>query len=121
MHGRPTQSDYKILKSEAGKLASKVKDITYTWSKNNTDNYGLLGDILGEDEYDELTEEAHTPSPPNPSPTIQPLLTPRSPTSASGRRKSGSSSEPHGSSERVSSGASLITYATRLTSSTTHN
>jgi hypothetical protein len=54
-HGRPTRSDYKILKSEAGALASKVKDITYAWSKNNTNNYGLLGDILGEDEYDELT------------------------------------------------------------------
>ncbi len=50
-----TQSNYKILKSEAGALASKVEDITYPWSKNNTDNYGLLGDILGEDEYNELT------------------------------------------------------------------
>jgi hypothetical protein len=55
VHGRPTQSDYKTLKSEAGALASKVEDITYAWSKNNTDNYGLLGDILGEDEYDEPT------------------------------------------------------------------
>ena len=55
VHGRPTQSDYEILKSEAGALASEVEDITYAWSKNNTDNYGLLGDILGEDEYDELT------------------------------------------------------------------
>jgi hypothetical protein len=32
-----------------------VEDITYSWSKNATDNYGLLGDILGADEYDELT------------------------------------------------------------------
>ncbi len=55
VHGRPTQSDYKILKSEAGMLASKVEDITYAWSKNNTDNYGLLGNILGEDKYDKLT------------------------------------------------------------------
>ncbi len=55
MHRRPTQSDYKILKSEAGALVSEVEDITYAWSKNNTDNYGLLGDILGEDEYDKLT------------------------------------------------------------------
>ncbi len=55
VHGQPTQSDYKILKSGAGALAIKVEDITYAWSKNNTDNYGLLGDILGEDEYDELT------------------------------------------------------------------
>ncbi len=55
MHGRPTQSNYKILKSEAGALASEVEDITYAWSKNDIDNYGLLGDILGEDEYDEHT------------------------------------------------------------------
>ncbi len=55
MHGRPTQSNYEILKAEAGALTSKVEDITYAWSKNNTDNYSLLGDILGEDEYNELT------------------------------------------------------------------
>jgi hypothetical protein len=55
VHGRPIQSDCKILKYEASALVSKVKDITYAWSKNNTDNYGLLGEILGEDEYDELT------------------------------------------------------------------
>ncbi len=55
MHGRPTQSNYEILKSEAGTLASEVEDITYAWSKNNTDNYGLLGDILREDKYNELT------------------------------------------------------------------
>jgi hypothetical protein len=55
VHGWPARSDYKILKSEAGALASEVKDITYAWSKNNTDNYGLLGGILGEDKYDELT------------------------------------------------------------------
>jgi hypothetical protein len=29
VHGRPTQSNYKTLKSEAGALASEVKDITY--------------------------------------------------------------------------------------------
>jgi hypothetical protein len=55
VHGRPKRSDYKILKSEAGALASEVKDITYACSKNNPDNYGLLGNILRENEYDELT------------------------------------------------------------------
>ena len=55
VHGRPTRSDYEILKSEASALASEVEDITYLWSKDATDNYGLLGDILGADEYDELT------------------------------------------------------------------
>ena len=55
MHGHPTRSNYEILKAEASALASEVEDITYSWSKNVTDNYGLLGDILGADEYDELT------------------------------------------------------------------
>jgi hypothetical protein len=32
-----------------------VEDITYAWSKNTTDNYGLLADILGVHEYDDLT------------------------------------------------------------------
>jgi hypothetical protein len=54
VHGRPTQSDYKTLKSEASALASKVEDITYSWNKNATDNYGLLGNILGIDEYNKL-------------------------------------------------------------------
>jgi hypothetical protein len=43
---RPTHSNYKILKSEASALASKVKDITYLWSKNAMDNYGLLANII---------------------------------------------------------------------------
>ncbi len=55
VHGRPTRSDYEILKSEASALASEVEDITYSWSKNATDNYGLLGDILGANEYNKLT------------------------------------------------------------------
>jgi hypothetical protein len=55
VHGRPTRRYYKILKEEACALASEVDDITYAWSKNATDNYGLLADILGVDEYDDLT------------------------------------------------------------------
>ncbi len=50
VHRRPTRRDYKILKSEAGALASEVQDITYAWSKTNTENYNLLGNILGENE-----------------------------------------------------------------------
>ncbi len=50
VHGRPTRTDYDTLKT-----ASEVEDITYTWSKSTTDNYGLLGNILGVDEYDNLT------------------------------------------------------------------
>jgi len=55
VHGRPTRRDYKIPKEEACALASEVDDITYAWSKNGTDNYGLLTDIIGVDEYDDLT------------------------------------------------------------------
>jgi len=55
VHGRPTRHDYEILKEEACAPASKVEDITYMWSKNLTDNYGLLADIMGVDKYDDLT------------------------------------------------------------------
>jgi hypothetical protein len=54
VHGRTTHRNYKTLKEEASALASKVEDITYAWSKN-VDNYGLLADILGTYEYNELT------------------------------------------------------------------
>jgi hypothetical protein len=55
VHGRPTRCNYETLKEEAFALVSEVEDITYAWSKNATDNYGLLTNILGTDEYDELT------------------------------------------------------------------
>ncbi len=56
--GRPTRKDYKLLKEEASALASEVEDITYAWSKNATDDFGLLADIIGTDEYDKLTSIA---------------------------------------------------------------
>jgi len=55
VHGRPSRCDYKILKEEACAPASEVEDITYVWSKNLTDNYELLANIMGVDEYDDLT------------------------------------------------------------------
>ena len=55
VHGRPTRRDYKILKEEACAPASEEEDITYAWGKNLTDNYGLLTDIMGVDEYADLT------------------------------------------------------------------
>jgi hypothetical protein len=55
VHGRPTCHNYENLKEEIATLASEVADITYTWSRNATDNYGLLANILGTDEYDKLT------------------------------------------------------------------
>jgi hypothetical protein len=55
VHGRPTHHNYKTLKEEASALASKVEDISYAWSKNATNNYRLLANILGIDKYNELT------------------------------------------------------------------
>jgi hypothetical protein len=55
VHVRPICCNYKTLKEEASTLVSKVKDITYAWSKNATDNYGLLTNILGAEKYNELT------------------------------------------------------------------
>ena len=55
VHGWPTQTNNNTLKTGACALASEVEDITYTWSKSVTDDYGLLGNILGIDEYDNLT------------------------------------------------------------------
>jgi hypothetical protein len=55
VHGRPTRRNYKVLKEEACAPATEVDDITYPWSKNVMDNHGLLADILGIDEYNDLT------------------------------------------------------------------
>ncbi len=55
VHGRLTRKDYKTLKDEASALASEVEDITYAWSRDNAEEYGLLANILGSDKYDELT------------------------------------------------------------------
>jgi hypothetical protein len=55
VHGRPTRHNYETLKEEASALVSKVENITYAWSKNATDNYGLLANILGANEYNKLT------------------------------------------------------------------
>jgi hypothetical protein len=73
VHGRPTHKDYKLLKEEASAPASEVKDITYAWSKNATDNFCLLANIIGTDEYNELTSIAMYVIPTEPSsydPTI---------------------------------------------------
>jgi hypothetical protein len=56
IHSRPTRSNYETLKKEASDLASKLDDITYGWSRSPTgDEYGLLAEIIGEDEYNHLT------------------------------------------------------------------
>ena len=55
VHGRPKRKGYETLKDKASALASEVEDITYAWSLDATEEYGLLADILGFDEYDKLT------------------------------------------------------------------
>jgi hypothetical protein len=52
---------------------SEVEDITYAWSKNVTDNFGLLANIIGTDEYNKLTSIATyiiPTEPPSYNPTI---------------------------------------------------
>ena len=57
IHGRPTWSDYKILKHKAATLTSKVEDITYVWSCDAAtgDKYGHPAKILGHNEYTHQT------------------------------------------------------------------
>ena len=44
VHGHPTLV-----------LASEVEEIMYAWSRDAAEEYGLLADILGFNEYNELT------------------------------------------------------------------
>ena len=56
IHGRPSRNDYETLKKEASDLASELEDITYEWTRSPTgEEYGLLAEIIGEDEYQHLT------------------------------------------------------------------
>jgi len=74
IHGRPTRRDYEMLKEEAATLASQVEDITYTWSRDMNDNYGLLAEILGADEYYDLTG-IDTSAPPGKPASYDPTIT----------------------------------------------
>jgi hypothetical protein len=57
IHGRLTRHDYKTLKKEASDLASKVDNLTFDWCRDPTtgEEYGLLAEIIGDDEYTHLT------------------------------------------------------------------
>ena len=77
--GRPTRRNCEILKEEACAPASEVDDITYAWSKNATDNYGLLADILGVEEYDDLTNISTYAIPQEPA-SCDPAITDTTPT-----------------------------------------
>jgi hypothetical protein len=119
VHGRPTHCNYETLKEEASALASEVENITYAWSKNATDDCGLLADILGADKYDELTgiDSYAIPCKPASYNPLSPM--PHSHTSANGRKKNGSLYAPPGLFARGSSEASSTTYMTPLTNNTT--
>jgi hypothetical protein len=72
IHGRPSRNDYEILKKEASDLALELEDITYDWSRSATGKeYGLLAEIIGEDEYQHLTNltwvQETEPEPYNPA------------------------------------------------------
>jgi hypothetical protein len=116
VHGRPTRRNYKTLKEEASALASKVEDITYAWSKNAMDDYGLLANILGANEYNKLTNinsYAISLKPALYDPTI--TTNTCSPTSVNRRKKNGNSSAPPGLFKRGSSEALSTIYVTLLT------
>jgi hypothetical protein len=55
VHGCPKRKDYETLKDEASALASEDEDITYAWSRDAAEEYGLLANILGFDKYNKLT------------------------------------------------------------------
>jgi hypothetical protein len=79
VHGRPTRKDYEIIKEEASALASEVEDITYAWSRDAANEYGLLADIIGFDNYDNLTGIDSYAAPPEPT-TYDPAITNLTPT-----------------------------------------
>jgi hypothetical protein len=61
IHGHPTCSNYENLKKEASDRASKLNDITYTWSRSpSREEYRLLAKIIGKVEYYHLTNMAWT-------------------------------------------------------------
>jgi hypothetical protein len=56
IHRGPTRNDNQKLKKEASDLASKLEDITYDWTRSPMgEEYGLLAEIIGGDEYQHLT------------------------------------------------------------------
>ena len=61
-----------MLKKEASDLASELEDIKYKWTRSPTGKeYGLLAEIIGEDEYQHLTnltwEQETKPGPYDPA------------------------------------------------------
>jgi hypothetical protein len=118
VHGRPTHQNYKTLKEESSALAREIKDITYSWSMNATDNYGLLANILGADEYNELTRINSYAIPCKPA-SYDPSITNAMLTHEKKRKEDKWELIQPGLFRRVSSKASSTTYATPPTNNTT--
>jgi hypothetical protein len=59
IHRCPTCHGYKTLKKEVADLASEVNNLTFAWSCDPATGkeYGLLAEIIGEDEYNHLTSQ----------------------------------------------------------------
>lgn len=57
INGRPSRSDYELLKRECSERASEIEDVVFNWCTDPAtgEEYGLLADILGRDEYNDLT------------------------------------------------------------------
>ena len=85
VQGHPKRKDYETLKDEASALASEVEDITYPWSKDAAEEYGLLADILGFDEYNKLTSIDTYTIPTEPA-SYDPAITNATPTHEHKRR-----------------------------------
>lgn len=73
------KKSYDTLKEEASTLASELEDITYAWSRDVTNKYGLLADIIGLDSYDNMTGINTYAVPPKP-PTYDAATTNVTPT-----------------------------------------
>ena len=57
INGRPSRSDYELLKRKCCERASEIEDVVFDWcmDQGTGEEYGLLADILGRDEYNDLT------------------------------------------------------------------
>ena len=122
IHGCPFWSNCEILKQEAATIASEVEDITYDWSRDAGtpgDEYGLLAEILGVDEYDHQTGISTMSRKRNPPPTTAQLTTQPPRTRANAKRKNVNASARAGTSAKDSSRASLQIFVMQLTSNTT--
>jgi hypothetical protein len=118
VHGWPMQSNYKTLKSDASALASKVKDITYAWSKSKTDDYKLLGGILAVNKSYKLTGISTYTIPKESVLYNHPSTTQCPSTTLNSRSRIGTSFPLHGSSGNVSSEGLSIASVMPLTDST---